>query len=101
MKITKQQLRKIIREEKTSLANKTNFGSNADRQNVLKETAHLQSPMAAIVNSHLPLVESMFQEWDEAEEIIWADRPDPRAEDIYELLFQLRERMMAVLENRE
>lgn len=97
MKMTKRQLQKIIREETSFGSNQNSFGSNFERQKMLKENQQLE-PMNRLVNSHLPRIENMMTKWETE---AFKDRPDPRADDIYELLFQLYERMMAVKENRE
>jgi len=105
MKISKQQLRKIIREEKLNLSQEFDFGSNSDRQQMLKEWGPggpgdrgLEPPspertLEHVVDGHL----NYLQYWLDAYE----NFDDPRAGDIEDLLFQLHERMMAVKENRE
>ncbi len=97
MKINKRQIQRIIRAETSINSGNKNFGSNFERQRMLKENSQLES-MNRLADLHLPLIEKMMSEWEiEA----FRDRPDPRADDIYELLFQLDERMMAIKENRE
>ena len=102
MKVSKKQLKKIIREEATRLVPPStlwDFGSNSDRQEILKESGNIHGgQLEGLANASVSQVGNMLDQW---EEVSMVDRPDPRAEDIYDLLFQLQERMMAVLENRD
>ena len=98
MKITRKQIQKIIETESIARSGKFDFGSNSERQRRVIEARDFDEPLDGLVNSHLSQVERMMDEWELE---IMKDRPDPRAEDIHELLFELQERMMAVLEGRE
>ena len=129
MKITKKQLRKIISETKNELINESrfgnvgigfqgwsanqapdfakaygkdarvlrDFGSNQDMQNNVKESRSmnaLNNQAAASVE----IVENLLGQW---EILTDGDRVDPRADDVYDALFGLRERLYAILENRD
>ena len=101
MKISKSQLKEIIREEKSQIYELLDFGSNFERQKQLKESSQNEGnfeSILAMTNVHLPFVVRMMEAWEPE---AYSNRPDPRAEDIYELLFQLEERLMAIKENRE
>tara|TARA_Y100001973_G_C5182394_1_gene325664 strand:- start:729 stop:1049 length:321 start_codon:yes stop_codon:yes gene_type:complete len=106
MKITKRQLKRIIKEEKSKLYNNFDFGSNEQRKNLIKEWGpggpgdrgleplpSGPNTLEQTVDSHL----NYLQYWLDSYESF----DDPRALDIEDLLQQLYERMMAVKENRE
>tara|TARA_B100001250_G_scaffold354597_1_gene328555 strand:+ start:386 stop:658 length:273 start_codon:yes stop_codon:yes gene_type:complete len=90
MKITKRQLKRIIREEKRRLYE---WGPGGPGDRGLEELPTGKRSLEETVDGHL----LYLQYWMDA----YSDFNDPRAEDIEELLFQLNERMMAVKENRE
>tara|TARA_B100001250_G_C19373356_1_gene602966 strand:+ start:209 stop:607 length:399 start_codon:yes stop_codon:yes gene_type:complete len=132
MKLSKSQLRKIIREEKSNLlnesrygnvglgfqgwsANKTpdfakaygkdarvirDFGSNEFQKNRVKESMHQheQEPLKQLAEDSIASMMPILDLWEQE---TFADRVDPRADDVYDLLFQLQERLMAILENRD
>ena len=90
MKLTKRQLKRIIREEKQKLQE---WGPGGPGDRGLEPLDTGPSSFEEVVNNHLNYV----QYWKDSYE----DFKDPRAEDIEELLFQLYERMMAVKEHRD
>ena len=129
MKITKRQLQRIIREEKGNLLNEAkfgsvglgfqgwnanqkpdfakaygkdarvirDFGSNQSMQNKVKESRS-RNRLNNLAYGSVETIEDLLLQW---ESLVDSDRPDPRADDVYDLLFSLRERLYAVLENRE
>jgi hypothetical protein len=129
MKITKKQLRQIVRSTTELLnesrfgsvglgfqnwsANKNpdfakaygkdarvlrDFGSNEDRQSRVKESMHQTNALEALADESVLEIENMLDRWEQP---VPGAPSDPRADDVYDLLFQVRERMMAILENRE
>ena len=130
MKITKKQLRQIIRSSQTEFLNEStfgsvglgfqnwsankkpdfakaygkdarvlhDFGSNEDRQNRDKESMHQMDALEGLANASVAQVGNLLDQW---EEVSNTEYVDPRADDVYDLLFQLQERLMAILENRD
>tara|TARA_Y100000310_G_scaffold172951_1_gene173068 strand:+ start:131 stop:448 length:318 start_codon:yes stop_codon:yes gene_type:complete len=105
MKISKRQLRRIIREEKQKLS-QYDFGSNMDRQRFLNEwqgpaanprtmddVSSKPKTLANTVANHLDNLEYWVDAYEEFD--------DPRAAAIDELLQQLYERLMAVQQGRD
>ena len=73
------------------------FGSNQDMQNKVKESRSMNALNNQAIAS-VEIVENLLGQW---EIITDGDRVDPRADDVYDLLFGLRERLYAILENRD
>ena len=98
MKLSKRQLKRIIREEKRRILNELGPGAaymglrdmEPDPSEVMG-----QKTLSSVASDHLNYLHGL------ANEIDGLASNDPRAEDISELYFQLIERLNAVLEMRE
>ena len=66
-------------------------------QNKVKESRS-RNRLNNLAYGSVETIEDLLLQW---ESLVDSDRPDPRADDVYDLLFSLRERLYAVLENRE
>ena len=102
MKIKKSKFEQIIKEEIKRLVPPStlwDYGSNSARQENLKEGGAIHGgQLEGLANASVSQIENMLDQW---ENVSNAEYVDPRADDVYDLLFQVRERMMAILENRD
>ena len=98
MKLSKRQLKRIIREEKRRILNELGPGAAytglRDMEPDPSETMG-QKTLSSVASDHLNYLHGFANEIDSLAS------GDPRAEDISELYFQLIERLNAVLEMRE
>ena len=111
MKIKKGKFQQIIREEVKRLVPPSvwaDHGSNTERQRMLKELGNIHSDnIPALANASVAQIENLMDQWETTAglglygEEEAAGGADPRADQVYDLLFQVRERLMAILENRD
>lgn len=98
MKLSKRQLKRIIREEKNKILSEMGMGAAysglRDMEPDPSEIASKKT-LSTVARNHLNYLHGFMSEVERLEST------DPRAEDISELYFQLIERMSAVLEMRE